>query len=452
MTVIYFETDHWVAGMTQMYWGSHRVYGLVSDLDTALAQGSGMAGTDTGGAEFARQYDAVAGQLLQAGADLSETMGKLGNLLNTSLINHEGADYGARLAPYGGQSDGDPDPNDTVITILPAPPPSAAGGTGDVPGWWHWLSSHMEGLLWPDADTGRLRTVGAAWLTAGRGVSSAAGYCEAGANELLHQKSAEVSDVVATLHDVEKQADELGTAYQTLGQACIDYADAVDDHHQQVEDAIADFIGWTIAIEAGSAILFEIGGEIWGQAIEAGKIASSASKVVRILRPLVTIAKGLASRILELLKVATSALARFKTILSARVVRAIGKSAEGIAATERQALIKELEAAGTKFDPEAIVTIFRDAEGRIVFLEKGTDRAGLAHIIGRHGPEFAAAGVPEAEVPTLLQRALEAGRIVGHQGKGTGRPIYEVLFGGKTIRVAITVGTNGFIVGANITS
>lgn len=41
------------------------------------------------------------------------------------------------------------------------------------------------------------------------------------------------------------------------------------------------------------------------------------------------------------------------------------------------------------------------------------------------------------------------GHIVGYQGKGTGRPIYEVDYNGTKRRVAVTVGSNGYIVGAN---
>ena len=39
--------------------------------------------------------------------------------------------------------------------------------------------------------------------------------------------------------------------------------------------------------------------------------------------------------------------------------------------------------------------------------------------------------------------------VVHYQGKGTGRPIYEVNYKGSTQRVAVTVGSNGYIVGAN---
>lgn len=44
--------------------------------------------------------------------------------------------------------------------------------------------------------------------------------------------------------------------------------------------------------------------------------------------------------------------------------------------------------------------------------------------------------------------ALENGKIVGYQGRGTGRPIYEFTYNGEIHKVAITVGNNGFIVGA----
>ena len=38
---------------------------------------------------------------------------------------------------------------------------------------------------------------------------------------------------------------------------------------------------------------------------------------------------------------------------------------------------------------------------------------------------------------------------MGYQGRGTGRPIYEFVYNGEVRQVAITVGSNGFIVGAN---
>ncbi len=44
---------------------------------------------------------------------------------------------------------------------------------------------------------------------------------------------------------------------------------------------------------------------------------------------------------------------------------------------------------------------------------------------------------------------IRTGKIVGYQGAGTGRPIYEVVVNGQVRRVAITVSKNGYVVGAN---
>ena len=45
--------------------------------------------------------------------------------------------------------------------------------------------------------------------------------------------------------------------------------------------------------------------------------------------------------------------------------------------------------------------------------------------------------------------ALENGNIVEYQGRGTGSPIYEFTYNGERHNIAITVGNNEFVVGAN---
>jgi filamentous hemagglutinin len=46
-------------------------------------------------------------------------------------------------------------------------------------------------------------------------------------------------------------------------------------------------------------------------------------------------------------------------------------------------------------------------------------------------------------------QAVQKGNIVGYQGSGTGRPIYQININGKAQNIAITIGSNGYIVGAN---
>jgi filamentous hemagglutinin len=116
------------------------------------------------------------------------------------------------------------------------------------------------------------------------------------------------------------------------------------------------------------------------------------------------------------------------------------------------ALIMQVEQAGEKISREDVVGITKDSAGKIVWLEKGhlgAHASGLAHVIEEHGSQFNGKGIRNAEIPQYLLTAVKYGEIVGYQGRGNGRPIYEFKYEGKTHRVAITIGSNGYIVGAN---
>lgn len=110
------------------------------------------------------------------------------------------------------------------------------------------------------------------------------------------------------------------------------------------------------------------------------------------------------------------------------------------------ALIQKLQESGVKFTPGNVVAAGENADGQVVFLETGNSRAGLTHIIEQHGGQFAQMGIPEEQVPDFVVTAATEGKAVGIQGT---RPIFEAEFDGQTRRVAVTVGSNGFVVGAN---
>ena len=119
---------------------------------------------------------------------------------------------------------------------------------------------------------------------------------------------------------------------------------------------------------------------------------------------------------------------------------------------EQAALLSQLDARGEKYNRSEVIAITQDSSGNIIWLEKGHlgDRpSGLAHIIDAHGPEFKKQGLTEEEIPQCIMSAVKYGKIIGYQGRGTGRPIYEFEYKGSTRRIAITIGSNGYIVGAN---
>ncbi|MDR6236879.1 hypothetical protein QE440_004620 [Pseudomonas psychrotolerans] len=135
-----------------------------------------------------------------------------------------------------------------------------------------------------------------------------------------------------------------------------------------------------------------------------------------------------------------------KTPLGQAISEASKTGFGGAKGTLNTSLLDELTANGVKFIPENVIATTRDS---VVFLETGNSKAGLQHIIEAHGSQFAQMGVPEAQIPEVVMRAASEGKLVGYQGSGIGRPIYELNINGQTQRIAVTVGNNGFVVGEN---
>lgn len=170
--------------------------------------------------------------------------------------------------------------------------------------------------------------------------------------------------------------------------------------------------------------------------------------------------RGLAQREAATAVRATEQAAARKAAEEAVVRKAAEEAAAKKAAAETAAkktadaasenLVDELVKNGVKVSPADVVAIGRTAAGQVVFVEKGNAAAGLRHIVERHGAEFAQAGISQDKIPGFLIEALRSGRVVGQQGRGGGRIIYELTFEGKTVQVAITTGNNGFVVGANM--
>lgn len=116
---------------------------------------------------------------------------------------------------------------------------------------------------------------------------------------------------------------------------------------------------------------------------------------------------------------------------------------------EGRALIDEVVANGDKISPDDVVMITRDPNGKIVWLEIGNDRSGLQHILNEHGAEFNGKGIANDDIPNYVLEAVYQGNVVGTQGKRNPRTVYEFEYNGVVQRIAVQVGSNGYIVGAN---
>ena len=117
--------------------------------------------------------------------------------------------------------------------------------------------------------------------------------------------------------------------------------------------------------------------------------------------------------------------------------------------SDRENLIRELRQNGVKHNPENIIRIVKLPNSTIVFLEIGDNESGLQHIIKEHSQNFISQGILVEEIPDLIIITLTTGKFIGYQGRKKTRIIYEVVFKGKTYYIAVTVSSNGYIVGAN---
>lgn len=117
-----------------------------------------------------------------------------------------------------------------------------------------------------------------------------------------------------------------------------------------------------------------------------------------------------------------------------------------------KALIAEVQKNGDKISPDDVVMITKDPNGKIVWMETGNSRSGLEHIIDRHGSEFNGKGISNDNIPNYILEAVHQGNIVSTQGKRNPRTVYEFTYNGKKHRIAVQVGSNGYIVSANCKS
>ncbi|MDO4604566.1 MAG: hypothetical protein Q4B23_01145 [Helcococcus sp.] len=114
-------------------------------------------------------------------------------------------------------------------------------------------------------------------------------------------------------------------------------------------------------------------------------------------------------------------------------------------------LMEELRNSGVKFTEEDVIAITKQANGKIVWLERGNIEVGLEHIVYEHGEDFNKIGIQKNKIPHFIIKAVTDGKVVGKQGKYNNKPriVYELEYEGEIKKVAISIGANGFIVGAN---
>ncbi|KAL2361690.1 hypothetical protein RJZ56_005438 [Blastomyces dermatitidis] len=113
---------------------------------------------------------------------------------------------------------------------------------------------------------------------------------------------------------------------------------------------------------------------------------------------------------------------------------------------------------GDKINLEGILRIWRitnplqGVDQKVLWLEDGSASAGYQHMLN-HAAEFEELGITKDRLAELAEAATTVGYLGGMQGhRQPGRPIFALSFYGKLVAVAISVGSNGFVIGMNRSS
>lgn len=296
-------------------------FAALQGLVGGLAGSGAMAGTDDGGREWAGQYDAAARDLVLAGERMARGMGNVAYLLHMSTINHVLAEANSDLR--GGTIELPPEP--VVTDLCLAVPPSAAGGTGDLPGWLEVVWDHIQ-VLWPDADTGRMRAAATAWEQAGTALRPVGTSCDMAAASVQASTSPEIATARTSCTDLGGAAEELATAFDGMAAACREYADEVDRRHDEVKGLAIEMAWQTALIEAAGWALGAVtfgGGAAAGHAAALARIAALANRIREALAALKVVALAKAARFAALAGRAGALLTRVAKYVTAAVAKAV---------------------------------------------------------------------------------------------------------------------------------
>jgi uncharacterized protein YukE len=311
-----------------------------------------------------------------------------------------------------------------------------------------WIIEHVEPLRealdWLAGDPAQINAHAQTWRNVAGALYDRAGELERAARWDLTEWTGSAADAYRAWNSQQKAAvDALAKAAETLAAITEAAGVLIAGVRMLVRDGIATLVSRLIVYAAEEIASLGLATPLVVAQVST-LCASWAARIARWLKDLVrTVARlrGLAGKIAELI-------GKIKDVLGRRG-RKDGKGPiPEPTGPSREELLQELAAHGIKHNPERVLLIGKNGDGKIVFLESGDARAGLQHVMN-HADQFADIGVPEERVGRFVFDAVTTGKIVGYQGRGAGRPIYEFIFEGRPYKLAVTVGSNGFIVGAN---
>ena len=318
--------------------GGNRSAALVHDtLRRRLSDSGAMAGDASIAEEFASAYDESAASCLAAVGDLVDAFSACGRLTAATLANHGRAENRSLIS---GRTvfTGTPCVAGYVAVLSCSLPSSLGGDLSGLPSWASWVLDQVEGFVWPDADTDRLRAAASAWRDASYQVADLSESCTSAIHSFSMLRSPEVPVAVEVTSGLADRCRAVGDQCATLARACDTYADHVDEQREAILDLVHDLLRDTVIIQGLGIVLggLTAGATAAGAAaLNTARIAAAAPRLLQIISTLRTLASTCAAP----LRYAATALRDVRRELAvfrrARVTVASAFDAERIARVER---------------------------------------------------------------------------------------------------------------------
>lgn len=260
-------------------------------LSAKLDAYAGMAGDDATSANFAESYDAAAAEALRTIADLTDSFAGLGRLVAASGANHEAAEAAnAGLDSGAFRYDGDSMPEDDYARASPRQPPTVLGAQpATFDDKRQWILDHIEGFVWPGADTERLRDAAQTWRTAADGVTDLTTYCDVVVDRLAAQESPEIPLALAALDELRSLVESTSGDLAAIAGACDGYAAQVEDTHARLHallDEILQMVVEGIVISVAIGVITGGAGAAAGGAATVARVAAQSPRFHAIISAL----------------------------------------------------------------------------------------------------------------------------------------------------------------------
>jgi hypothetical protein len=205
-------------------------------LQSALDANAGMAGDDQPANEFNAKYGPAVTEVWRGLRAACLKLGGISMGLTQTANNFVQAEQHSTVGHKGALQTFPPEPVfDDISMADPSSPIGPGGGS--------WLPGPLK-KFWPDADTGKLRSAAQAWNTMAQRIDSISWTVQGAIDSVAtgDDTAQAITEFWAQTFSPGNQRTLLAGLEQvcrSLGDACGKYAQAVDDAHSKMKDALA---------------------------------------------------------------------------------------------------------------------------------------------------------------------------------------------------------------------